>query len=217
VAAAPARAQAPATDQRSITVTGAASVTGVNDSAFVSFGVTTTHKTAARAISDTSARTRRVLAALAANGIATEDIQTQTVSVRRSVRRATKHRKRRVVYSATNSVGVTIRSVAKTGDVIGAAVKAGATRVSGIEFFPSDEAGLYRQALVLSYDDAKEKAALLAERAGVRLGAPLSIVEGQDEFEPASSNALSTGGGSVPIVPGNSTIFATVTVVFAIS
>jgi uncharacterized protein YggE len=108
--------------------------------------------------------------------------------------------------------------VSKASAVIGAALKAGATRVSDIGFFPSNESALYRQALVLSYDDAREKAQLLAERADVRLGEPISIVEGQDQFEPLSANALSTGGGeAVPILPGTATIFAAVTVVFAIS
>jgi uncharacterized protein YggE len=218
VVSAPARAQTAAPDQRSITVTGTAQVTAPNDSAFLSLGISTTHSTAARAIADTSARTRRVLAALGRQGIAAEDIQTQTVSVRRSVRRATKHRKRKVVYTASNSVSVTIRLVSKTGAVISAALKAGATRVSDIGFFPSNETELYRQALGLAYDDAREKAELLAQRAGVKLGEPLSITEGQDEFEPLSANTLATGGGeAVPISAGNATIFAAVTVVFAIS
>jgi uncharacterized protein YggE len=218
VVSAPARAQTAAPDQRSITVTGTAQVTAPNDTAFLTLGVSTTHSTPALAVADTSRRTRKVLAALAAQGVAAEDVQTQSVSVRRSVRRATKHRKRRVVYTASNNISVTIRSVSKASAVIGAALKAGATRVSDIGFFPSNESALYRQALVLSYDDAREKAQLLAERADVRLGEPISIVEGQDEFEPLSANALSTGGGeAVPILPGTATIFAAVTVVFAIS
>jgi uncharacterized protein YggE len=219
VGTAPARAQSSAStsDQRTITVTGIGAVTAANDTALLSLGVSTTHTTAALAIADTSTRTRRVLAALGRRGIAAEDIQTDTVGLRRTVRSKTRHRKRQVVYTATNSVSVTVRSVATTGAVIGAAVKAGATRVSGIEFFPSNETGLYRQALVLSYDDAREKAELLARRAGVTLGAPISIVEGQDQFEPAVQDLASNEVAAVPIAPGNATIFATVTVVFAIS
>ncbi len=193
-------------------------MTAPNDSGFLSLGVSTTHSTAALALADTGSRTRRVLGALAAQGIASDDIQTQAVSVRRSVRRATKHRKRRVVYTASNTIGVTLRSVGKASAVIGAALKAGATRVSDIGFFPSNESDLYRQALGLSYDDARSKAELLAERAHVTLGAPVSIVEGQDQFEPFSQDlAAPTAGGSVPIESGTASISAVVTVVFAIS
>src|SRR3954447_24318930 len=134
VAASPARAQTEtSTDQRTITVTGFGSVTVANDTAQLSLGVSTTRSSAARALAATSARTRRVLAALAAQGIAAEDIQTQAAGLRRSVHRATRHRKRKVVYVASNSVSVTVRTIAKTGAVIAAAVKAGATHVGGIE------------------------------------------------------------------------------------
>ena len=197
-------------------MTGAASVTAANDTALLSLGVSTTRSTASKALAATSARTRRVLAALAAQGIATADIQTQAAGVRRSVQRATKHRKRKVVYIASNTVSVTVRSASKAGAVITAAVTAGATHVGEIDFLPSNESGLYRQALVLAYDDAREKAALLADRAGVTLGRPLSILEGQDNFEPAAAEPAS-GATPAPIEPGTSDIGAAVTVVFAIS
>jgi uncharacterized protein YggE len=216
VVAAPARAQSATSDQRTITVTGSGVVTVANDTALLSLGVSTTRSTASKALAATSARTRRVLAALAANGIAASDIQTEAVGLRRSVQRATKHRKRKVVYIASNSLSVTVSPVSKTGAVIAAAVKAGATRVGGIELFPSNETDLYRQGLRLAYDDAREKAALLAERAGVTLGRPLSIFEGQDSFEPLSSE-VSTGVTPAPIEPGTSDVSALVTVVFAIS
>jgi uncharacterized protein YggE len=217
VAAAPARAQTETpSDQRTITVIGSGSVTAANDTALLSLGVSTRRSTASQALAATSARTRRVLAALAAQGIAAADIQTQAASVRRSVQRATKHRKRKVVFIASNSISVTVRSVSKTGAVISAAVKAGATHVGEIEFFPSNERDLYRQGLVLAYDDAREKAQLLADRAGVKLGRPLSIFEGSDNFEPLSSE-LATGVSPAPIEPGTSDIGAFVTVVFAIS
>jgi uncharacterized protein YggE len=217
VVAAPARAQTETpSNQRTITVTGSGSVTAANDTALLSLGVSTTRSTASKALAATSARTRRVLAALAAQGIAAEDIQTQAAGLRRSVQRATKHRKRKVVYIASNSVSVTVRSVSKTGAVISAAVKAGATHVGEIEFFPSNERDLYRQGLLLAYDDAREKAALLAERAGVTLGRPLSIFEGSDNFEP-DAGGLSTNATPAPIEPGTSDVGAFVTVVFAIS
>lgn len=214
--AAPARAQAPA-GQRTIAVVGNASVTAPNDTATVSFGVTTTHGTATRALADTSARTRRVLDALAAQGIAKADIQTETVSVGRSVRRAGKHRrKRRVVYTASNSVDVTVHDVSKTGAVIQAAVDAGATLVSGVGFSASNTEGLYDQALGLAYDNARSKAAALAARAGMTLGNPISIQEGQQNFVPAASEA--PAAPSAPTIePGTATVTAIVTVVFAMS
>jgi uncharacterized protein YggE len=198
-------------------VNGVASVTAPNDTALLSLGVRTAHGTPALALADTSARTRRVLAALKAQGIATEDIQTQSVSVRRSVIPKTRHRKRKVVYTATNDVSVTVTPVSKAGDVIAAAVKAGANRVGPIELLPSNEGDLYKQGLGLAYDDARAKAELLARRAGVTLGEPLSIVEGQDSFEPAFSDPAGGNATAAPVEPGTATVTAVVTVVFAIS
>jgi uncharacterized protein YggE len=216
VAAAPASAQTAVSDQRSITVTGLGLVSSPNDTAALTLTVRTKHGTAAKALADTSARTRRVLAALAAKGIATEDIQTQVVSVSRSLGPKRAHQRRKVIYTASNGLSVTVRQISKTGAVIQAAVKAGATAIGRVEFFPSNEGALYRQALGLAYDDAHEKAQLLAERAGVTLGQVLAIQEGQDSFEPFSAQ-LATAASDVPIAAGASTIFANATVVFAIS
>src|SRR3954470_1811159 len=216
--AAPAGAQLPA-GQRTIAVVGNASVTAPNDTATVSFGVVTRHGTATGALTDTSARTRRVIDALAGQGIAKADIQTQTVGLGRTVRRTGKHRrKRRVVYTASNSVDVTVHDLSKTGAVIQAAVDAGATRVSGVEFSASNSEGLYDQALGLAYDNARSKATALAARAGMTLGDPISTQEGQqdvcavpDEAQPAPA------AGPPPIEPGTATVTAIVTVVFAMS
>ena len=217
-AAAPAGAQT-AAGQRTITVVGNASVTAPNDTATVSLTVTTRHGTATRALADTSGRTRRVLDALAAQGIAKDDIQTETVDLARTVRRTGKHRrKRRVVYRASNSVDVTVHDVSKAGAVIQAAVDAGATGVSGVEFSASNSEGLYDQALGLAYDDARSKAAALAARAGMKLGDPISIQEGQQDFFTETDFAQSAPAATgPPIEPGTATITALVTVVFAMS
>jgi uncharacterized protein len=181
--------------------------------------VTTRHGTATGALADTSRRTRRVLDALAAQGIAKADIQTQTVGLGRTVRRTGKQRrKRRVVYRASNSVDVTVHDVSKTGAVIQAAVDAGATGVSGVEFSASNSEGLYDQALGLAYDNARSKAAALAARAGMTLGDPISIQEGQQDVFAVSDFAQSAPAAAAPpIEPGTATITALVTVVFSMS
>jgi uncharacterized protein YggE len=216
VVAAPARAQTAASDQRTITVNGVGSVTAPNDTALLSVGVRTTHRTPGLALADTSARVRRVLAAVKAQGIAAADIQTQSVSLRRSVRPRTKHSKRKVLYTASNDLGVTVTPVSKAGAVVSAAVKAGANHVGDIALFPSNETDLYRQGLGLAYDDAHAKAELLAQRAGVTLGDPLSIIEGQDSFEPSLSDFGGGNASSAPVEGGTATVTAFVTVVYAI-
>ena len=161
-----------------------------------------------------------MLDALAAHGIATEDIQTQEVALRRSTRtvRRGKHRRRVSVYRASNSVSVTVRDISKTGTVIQAAVAAGATSVDGADFFISNADALYRQALALGYDDARAKANVLAQRSGVTLGQVVSIQETPQELPTSGFESFSApASGATPIAPGTATITALVTVVFAIS
>ena len=214
MAVAPATAQA--ADQRTITVTGTEAIDTPNDAATLSFRVRVTRNTKAGALSAMAARNRRVTAALVGQGIARGDIQSQDVSLRRSVQRRTKRHKRRVVYTAANSIAATLLDVGKVDSVVRAAVRAGAVGVENIEFFVSNSDALYRQALGTAYDDAKEKAQLLAQRAGVTLGEPISIQESQDFFSSGFSD-LSAAPSAGSIEPGTGTVVAFVTVVFAIS
>jgi uncharacterized protein len=211
--AAPGAVAADAVAPPSITVVGHASRTAANDTARVRFKVVTSAPTAVLALGRNSARARSVLKAIKAQGVAPADIKTQQVSVDR-VRVKPKNRPAHVFYRATNSVVVTVRKLRTTPKVIDAAVAAGATGVSGVEFSTSKLDALYLGALSGAFDNAKAKAQLLANRAGVVLGKPLQIEEGTDFIGVPSSG----GGQSLgpPIQAGTSTVEADVTVVFAI-
>jgi uncharacterized protein len=213
--AAPGASAADTTSPPSISVVGHASRKAVNDTARVRFGVVSRAPTAVAALNRNSARAQRVVNAVKAQGNAPADIKTENVSLR-LVRVKHKHRPTEVFYRASNSIKVTVRAISRVAPTIDAAVRAGATSVSGVDFSTSKQDALYRQALSAAFDDAKAKAQLLADRAGVTLGTPLQIVEGV-ELEPGVG-VPSAGGGSsgVPIQPGTSTVRAEVTVVFAI-
>jgi uncharacterized protein YggE len=198
----------------SITVFGSATRTAVNDTARLRLKVVTSAPTALEALRRNSARTRNVLNAVQSQGIPAADIRTERVSVER-VRVKRKNKPTRVFYRATNSVVVTVRKLRLTPFVIDNGVAAGATGVSGVDFSTSRLDALYRAALGSAFDDAKAKAQLLADRAGVVLGKPLQIEEGTDVFDGGGS----AGGGQAlgpPIRPGSTTVSADVTVVFAI-
>ena len=209
------------TAPRSITVVGDVTLTAPNDTATVSFQVQSRGRTPAMALDASSATARRVVAAIEAAGVAKDDIQTEELSLRHPVvgRRGHRHR----AYVAVNRVRATVRDVSKTGAVIAAAVGAGATSFSGVEFSSSNADALYRQALAQAYDQARTKASTLAVRAGVTLGGPIAIVEGQASTEgfsqpPAAVQPVSgRTPAPPPVEPGTSSVEATVTVTFAIS
>jgi uncharacterized protein YggE len=213
--AAPGASAVDATAPPSITVVGHASRKASNDTARLHLSVVSQGPTALQALNRNSSVARNVVNAVKAQGIPAADIRTETVSLNR-VRVKRKHHPARVFYRAANRVVVTVRQIPLVAPVIDRAVAAGATGVSGLDFSTSKEDDLYLQALASAFDKAKAKAQLLANRAGVVLGAPLQIEEGSplvtsDGF----TNPLAATTG-VPIQPGRATVGADVTVVFAI-
>jgi hypothetical protein len=194
-----------------IIVKGNGTATATPDRAELSFGVTTQATTASAALARNGEAMQKVIAVLKAHGIAATDLQTQIVSL--SPR--TSDKGDIVGYTASNLVSA--RSpVARAGEVIDAAVGAGATDVSGPSFTRSDQDALYRQALKDAVTDAREKAQALAGAAGVSLGGVTAIVEGSGP-SPVPLALGKAEGSTTPVEPGTQQVQASVTVTFAIS
>jgi uncharacterized protein YggE len=211
VAAAPAAAAD--SQQRTITVSGTSSLTVVNDTAGFVTGVTVRRSSPGVALRSASAATSRVLHALEAAGVAAGDLRTDDVSVH-AVRR---HHV--LVYVASNLVHVVVRKVTSTGAVIDAAVNAGATRLSGLTFWRSRSADVYRQALVAALRNARGKAQALAQDSNATLGDVQSIEESTvDTYNSSESASAGTGLPSprTPTHAGRTKVTATLTAVFAL-
>ena len=214
VLALPAAAAAPGEQRDGITVTGTETVEIAPDVAEWSFGVHSRGATARSALSASSTRVRRVVAALRAAGVARADIRTEYVSVYPDVREGGDV----VGYFANNTAHVVVRNVGRSGAVIDAAVRAGANEVSGPNMTRSNHEQLYEQALEAAYDRARAKAASLARKLGVSLGAPTAVVEGGGGGpEPVYGERAAALANDVSIEPGKTEIAATITVTFALS
>ncbi len=216
----PPGASAQSSTQRTISVAGEGSLVARNDTARVGFAVRTRARSRPAAVERSSARLRRVLGVLSAAGIPDADLRTGSVSVSRR-----RNRRGRPVgpFEARQSVSAVVRDVSKTGAVVGAAVRAGATPVEGPSFFLSDPQALFRRALAGAFRDARASAAQLAAEAGLTLGPAISVrdsrfVPGDPVFEDDSG----AGGQGVverrarrtPTRVGRSRVSATVFVVF---
>ena len=216
--AAAAQAQT-ATETRSISVDGTASRQVANDTGRFTATVTVKRRTATAALAAAARRTRAVLAELRAAGVARRDLRTSSVTVRRLFRYDRKTRRSRLVgYQARNTVRVTVREVSRTGIVIDSAVRAGANGIGSTSFFASGSKAVYLEVLGEAFDDARAKAELLAERAGLTLGPARTISEGSEDFfstEDLRRQASPESPASdTPVRPGRSTVEATVSVVF---
>jgi len=83
-------------------------------------------------------------------------------------------------YVARNQVQVRVDTLAKTGDVIGAAVGVGATNVSGVRFDLKDRDAVERDALRRAVQDARQRANSAATGAGVSIDRVIRVEEHRD-------------------------------------
>src|SRR5262249_21323353 len=122
-----------------------------------------------------------------------------------------------VGYTASNSVSAVVRDLAKVGDVIDAAIAAGANNVSGPSLSRDDRDKLYNDALEAAVADARATASVLGHAAGASLGAVQSLAESPEESGPVPAYAVALRApAETPIEPGTAEITATVRVVFAL-
>ena len=204
-------AGAPTDPPEGVTATGVGTVSTRPDTSEWLFGVTTRSASARTALNGNAAVMARVAAAVRSAGVADADVQTQSASLYPRTARKT----RKVTYFANGYARVVVRNLSRVGDVVNAAVGAGATGVEGPSLGVSQAKELYASALDLAYDDALAKARRLAAKSGLVLGRPVAVVEGQRDGFRAYASAEFAGGGAFEIEPGLNEISATVTVTFA--
>jgi len=214
---APASAEAPATAapadpaQLGMVVSGTGSATGVPDQ--LRFTVTVHHSAAhvTAAMNATSADTRQVVRALAAQGIARTDIRTAGVSVQPTYRYSD-GQELISGYAASERVAVKVRDIKIAGKVISATATAAgnAVRIGGITMSVADPTVLQAQARAQAIADARTKAKDFAKAVGRDLG-EVQVVE---ESEPTQEYSGTRAGldalkadiaAAVPINPGTQT------------
>ncbi|HEX6666542.1 MAG TPA: SIMPL domain-containing protein [Solirubrobacterales bacterium] len=218
-------AAAPAAE-RTVSVEATATIKVPNDSASVGLSVSLERSSRGAALQAVSRQLRGVIAAVGAiPGVGAGDIRTGRITIDK----VTRGKKTR--FRAAEGIGVTLHEPARAGDLVSAAIAAGATGVRGPTYFVGDTEAAYAQGLAAAFEKAKAKATTLAAQAGAVLGPALTISEGgNSEIVPfedkAASPVCGTGttsklaaagcGSSPPTKPGASTVTATVGVVFAL-
>lgn len=199
---------------RSITVTGNGSVTAVPNQSSFTFGVDARGATAVGALGSDSAQMQKLIAALRGTGIASDSLQTTSVSLSS---RTSQDGQTIVGYDASNSVTVTITSIDRAGPIVDAAVAAGANQVDGPNLTVSDQSALYKKALARAVADAHAKARALARASGLQVGAVTSVQEQTAASPVGYDTAQESLSAGTPVEAGSQQITATVTVTFAAS
>ena len=205
-----------------ISVTGEGRVEAAPDMATISLGVTTEAATAGAAMAANSDAVRAVIERLKAAGIEDRDIQTSGLSLgpRYDYGRSDGTPPTIVGYTASNMVTVRVRALDTLGSVLDGVVSDGANTLNGLSFGIAEDDEALDEARRRAVAEARRKAELYAEAAGVSLGRVLSISEPGGYAPPmpmAMAEAGFAKGGDVPVAPGEVSLAATVTMVYEIS
>ena len=211
--------------RRSLTILGEAEVSAAPDMALVTLGVTREAETAAAALEANSAAMRAVLDMVRAAGVEGRDVQTTGLSLQpRFVypRQGGGGEPPRLVgYTASNQVALRLRDLSRLGALLDRLVAAGANDIRGIAFDLDDRSRLLDEARRKAVQDAKRRASLYAEAAGVRLGEITSIAEegGPPPPRPMAARAMAAEAAAsvLPVEAGDLTLRARVRMVWRIA
>jgi uncharacterized protein YggE len=208
-----------------VTVTGYGIAYGAPDIVTMGLGVQASNTNILTAMDDTNTRMQAVTQALEDGGVAAEDIRTDNYSIYQDYSKVPQpsgtqgQSQQEPTYNVSISVTVTVRDPSKVGDLLSAAVSAGANMVNYIQFDIADRTALESQARTMAVDDAKSRAGELAKLLGMQVGDPLNAVE-NGGYTPTPM--YGGGGGAVaaaavpPISQGQLSVSVSVTITFAL-
>lgn len=206
-------------------VSGSGTVYAKADIANISVGLKTgTKNTAVQASQESANKISRIIDEIRKLGIEEKDIKTSNYALN-PVYNWTEGRGQELIgYEVSQNLDLKIRDLNKIGDVIARTTQEGANQIGNIAFTIDDEYALKNQARVLAIEKAKEKAKLIAEQSGMKLGEIKNVTENSDSpVYPMYSNAkmdLASGGGeSLPapeIKAGQNEIKVEVTLVYEV-
>lgn len=209
---------------RTISVNGEGRVSLTPDVVMMSVGVDERNADLNTAQANAADKMDAIIAALRANGVAEEDIQTGNYSVY-AERDYEREGQPVTGYVVSHTVTAKVRDIDNAGNVISAVIDAGANNIGGIWFALDDPTVAIQQARELAVADAEAKATDLARLANATLG-PIQVIS--EGYTPSSPPVPYDGAGAAydeatrssiapTINPGQTEVVLTVYVTYAMS
>lgn len=211
---------------RNLNINGNGSQAIAPDIAYVNVGVHTETKTVQASVTQNNTESQKVMTALSDMGVKAEDLRTSNFSIY-SVQKYDDNTGELLgtYYAVDNNVIVTVRDLTKLGSLLDSAIKAGANTINNVQFDIADHTEALKAARAEALSNAIKQAQELADAAGVKLG-DIQTIYYYDYVptpaQPVYMNYGKGGGGAsapqaeVPINPGQITITATVSIVYAL-
>lgn len=205
-----------AAEGATVTVSGQGSVTVIPDMASIILGVQTTNESSEEAQTENSSAISDVTDALLDAGVSESDIQTTSYDIYSSYDYSNGSAEL-TGYTVSTILSISSLDTDEVGELIDAAVKAGANVVDGISYEYSDAEGAYDQALETAIERAQDKAEQIAEKAGAKLGNIVSISEEESSYgnsDVRTYDAISEDSSSLNVFAGQTSVSASVSVTY---
>jgi uncharacterized protein len=188
-----------ATGSAVVNVVGHGSVTVEPDIATSTVGVTVTKPTLPEAQSEATTTMNAIIDAVKDAGVDEKDIQTSSYNVNVVSNYDNNGNPTEIVaYQVSNLAVVVVRDIDAAGEVIEAAVGAGANTIYGVTFGVDDTKAAMSEARVAAVADAKATAEELAAASGLTLGRVVSVSEGTVQSSPYAYEGQAGGKGGGP-------------------
>lgn len=179
--------------QRRISVSGSGEVEIEPTIGNVRLGVNVVRRTADDALDEAARLVAQLSDAIAGIGIDRDDITTGRFSIQAEYDRSSAGRSSHPVgFRASYTVHILVREIDRTGDVVGAAVNAGANTIESVWFVAENYDEARNRARELAFEDARQKADQLVQLAAARLGEVLRIND--DSYSPRRGYSSKSGG-----------------------
>ena len=203
-----------------IVTTGTGRVAIEPDTAELRLGVGISRPSVGEARTAAAEAMTAILGSVAAAGVERRDVRTTILNVQPRYEYRDGKPPRLTGYDLANLVVVTVRDLARLGGVIDGALGAGATSLDGLTFRADDASEAERAARSAAVAEARGRAEVLADAAGVAIAGVSDIVEGGSTPvwpQPKAARAMLAADAGTPIEAGTTEVSVTVTVAFRIA
>jgi uncharacterized protein len=210
----------PSSTPGTIVVSGTGRIAVEPDVADLRLGVSVARPTVDAARADAAAAMTAILAAIRDAGVATRDIRTTLVSVQPRYDYRDGKPPLLTGYELSNQVSVTIRDLANLGGVIDGSLTAGATSMDSLSFRVDDPTEPERAARLAAMAQARSRADVLAEAAGVTISGVGDVVEGgggSPGYPQPKAARMMLADSATPVEGGTTEISVSVTVTYRIA
>ncbi len=205
-----------------LSASGEGEVMVVPDIAIVTIGVDTRGTTAGEALAANSADLTNVIQTIRAAGVADKDIATAGFSVspvyEQTPNNVRTDRPPKIIgYDVSNQVRVTIRDIAASGGILDKVVTAGANRVNGIAFDIADRQAAEDKAIAAAIAEARRRASIMAEAAGVKLMRITSVNANAGGGPRPVFARMEMAAAPVPVMPGEQSVTANASITWQVA